>query len=585
MNYYKINKQKAISKWSPVLKSLGVNESRYDWMSEMAEYHSITESASLNEAYGAGNAYANAANVAGMGAVVNPVVGSLPGNTWGNDSISGSGDMGQNLLPVAMKIAAQTIGLDLVAVKPAASPRIDLIFIDYKYDDVNLALNERPQVLKIGYSEAQYSDEYSNLIKCINTKLTALGITKTNDNIKGGRIFMSIAATAANITAEATTVAETSNVFVANPEAQTTINVTGIVEFLGFSRIDGKPMFRVYRQPNTAGQYNYYTFKAALNTFDENGTMPSQINWFGTGVGASIELVSALEDHIPGFSANWTANLNSGDYPMNRQSDDTSYSGGIAPSVETKSVQVGTVKVKTSLKRTEIEDIKASTGIDITAKMESILVNELSQTISKQIVDKIFEMGTKNRTAAPHITHTGNTADTNWTVFDMDTNYITDVNGETTYAAQRRLMTKINKASNYIQSEGRLGSAQFVVCNGALASTLQDVAGYVINPVNAKLNPNNQLYPMGTINGMSIYVDPNMAYDDSRIVIGRKNDADKPGIVFVPYLMAQSISIISEATMAPTMELRSRYAITEVGYFPEKQYLTIRVVDDKHILN
>lgn len=585
MNYYKINKQKAISKWSPVLKSLGVNESRYDWMSEMAEYHSITESASLNEAYGAGNAYANAANVAGMGAVVNPVVGSLPGNTWGNDSISGSGDMGQNLLPVAMKIAAQTIGLDLVAVKPAASPRIDLIFIDYKYDDVNLALNERPQVLKIGYSEAQYSDEYSNLIKCINTKLTALGITKTNDNIKGGRIFMTIAATAANITAEATTAAETSNVFVANPEAQTTINVTGIVEFLGFSRIDGKPMFRVYRQPNTAGQYNYYTFKAALNTFDENGTMPSQINWFGTGVGASIELVSALEDHIPGFSANWTANLNSGDYPMNRQSDDNSYSGVIAPSVETKSVQVGTVKVKTSLKRTEIEDIKASTGIDITAKMESILVNELSQTISKQIVDKIFEMGTKNRTAAPHITHTGNTTDTNWTVFDMDTNYITDVNGETTYAAQRRLMTKINKASNYIQSEGRLGSAQFVICNGALASTLQDVAGYVINPVNAKLNPNIQLYPMGTINGMAIYVDPNMAYDDSRIVIGRKNDADKPGIVFVPYLMAQSISIISEATMAPTMELRSRYAITEVGYFPEKQYLTIRVVDDKHILN
>ena len=39
--------------------------------------------------------------------------------------------------------------------------------------------------------------------------------------------------------------------------------------------------------------------------------------------------------------------------------------------------------------------------MDIVQKMESILVNELSQTISKQIVAKIFEMGSLNRTSAP----------------------------------------------------------------------------------------------------------------------------------------------------------------------------------------
>jgi hypothetical protein len=42
--------------------------------------------------------------------------------------------------------------------------------------------------------------------------------------------------------------------------------------------------------------------------------MVLQILWIGT-VGASdstIELISALED--PGFSANWTSNLSSGDY-------------------------------------------------------------------------------------------------------------------------------------------------------------------------------------------------------------------------------------------------------------------------------
>ena len=76
-----------------------------------------------------------------------------------------------------------------------------------------------------------------------------------------------------------------------------------------------------------------------------------------------------------------------------------------------------------------------------------------------------------------------------------------------------------------------------------------------------------------------------MRYNDNRIVLGRKNNPDQPGIIFVPYLMAQSISIISEATFAPRMLLRSRYAVTEVGWYPQKQFMTIRVSDTKGLLN
>jgi hypothetical protein len=49
--------------------------------------------------------------------------------------------------------------------------------------------------------------------------------------------------------------------------------------------------------------------------------------------------------------------------------------------------------------------------------------------------------------------------------------------------------------------------------------------------------------------------------------------------------MAQSISIISEATFAPRMLLRSRYAVTEVGWYPQKQFMTIRVADTLGLLN
>lgn len=559
MSHIRIDKQKAIKKWAPVLENMGVTGDRIEWMAEYAEFHSINE-----------NAYVNATNVTGMGSVVAAQPSSLSGYVGGasiNNGQIGSGDVGQNLLPVAMKIAAQTIGLDLVAVKPSPGPKIDLLYIDFRYDDVDLDLNERPQVFKVtavgSTSSVSLETIKSNLASAIPSTMN-----QNQGGLIGGSLWLSITQS-------------TTPLITSQPAIK-----TGIVEFLGFSRIDGAPIFRAYRQANTAGQYNYWSFDPTLNTFEQTGSIASQILYIGTAsvTGATIDLVSALEDHIPGFTANWTRNLSAGDYPMDRLTDDRTYSGVIAPKISSKTVAIGTIEVSSALRRTEIEDIKANTGMDIVQKMESILVNELSQTISKQIVAKIFEMGELNRTSAP--LHTGTGTIVGQTIFDLDTAYATTgLGGETTHAVQRKLITKIAHASNYIATEGRVGPAQYLVTNGGLAAALQDIAGYTINPLKSKLNGQGQLYPVGSIGDISIYVDPYMKYNDNRIVLGRKNNPDQPGIIFIPYLMAQSISIISEATFAPRMLLRSRYAITEVGWFPQKQFMTIKVLDAAQYLN
>jgi hypothetical protein len=174
------------------------------------------------------------------------------------------------------------------------------------------------------------------------------------------------------------------------------------------------------------------------------------------------------------------------------------------------------------------------------------------------------------------------------TIFDLDTSYVSangGIGGETTHAVQRKLVTKLAHASNYIATEGRVGPAQYAITNGGLAASLMDIAGYTVNPLKSKMNSQGQLYPVGTIGDIQIYVDPYQRYNDNRIVLGRKNNPDQPGLIFVPYLMAQSISIISEATFAPRMLLRSRYAITDVGFFPEKQFMTMYVVDAAQFLN
>jgi hypothetical protein len=576
MSHIRIDKQKALKKWSPVLENMGVTGERVEWLAEYAEFHSINE-----------NAYVNAANVAGMGAVVAPNPSSLSGTTLGGlggytdafNAITGSGDVGQNLLPVAMKIAAQTIGLDLVAVKPTPGPKIDLLYVDFQYDDVNTTdTNERPQVFKLNSTT---TGNVAAITAGITASLAAASITQTTGGLTG-QIYFSLGNTAsAGYTATYYTAAQ---VAVANFPNATSTGKQNIVEFLGFSRIDGLPMFRAFRQANTAGQVNYFSFTQTLNTFDSSTAMTSQIVKI-SGVTASaptIELISALEDHIPGFSANWTAGLGgaAGSYPMSRQDDDNSYAGVIGPKISSKSIAVGTIEVSSALRRTEIEDIKANTGMDIVQKMESILVNELSQTISKQIVAKIFEMGTLNRSSAP-LNGSG------VSIFDLNTSYATTSGpgGETTHAVQRKLVTKIAHASSYIATEGRVGPAQYLITNGGLAAALSDISGYTINPVKSKLNGQGQLYPVGSIGDISIYVDPYMKYNDNRIVLGRKNNPDQPGIIFVPYLMAQSISVISEATFAPRMLLRSRYAVAEVGWYPQKQFMTIVVTDAAQLLN
>jgi hypothetical protein len=563
-------------------------EERLDWMSEYAEFHSINE-----------NAYVNA-TLAGMGSVQSPVPSIYPGynqntaspvstsNYASNNGNFGSGDLGQNLLPVAMKIAAQTIGLDLVAVKPSPGPKLDLLYIDFQYDDVaNPSTTGRPQIFKV---TAAGSGQLDQAKLSIRASLSANGIVETSDGLKGKRLWLTIATGAAG----------TYN------QLSATVNITteptapfgGVAEFLGFSRIDGAPILRSYRQANSerVSSPSYaYTFDPAQNTFHiATQSMLDYIKCIGTAsvAATTIELISALEDHIPGYSSNFgsvPAGSAAGSYPMDRLTDDNSYAGVIGPKVSSKSIAVGTIEVSSALRRTEIEDIKANTGMDIVQKMESILVNELSQTISKQIVSKIFEMGDLNRSLsplAPNKVAPGTPGLTANTIFDLDTNYVSSMNGgETTHAVQRKLITKMVHASNFIATEGRVGPAQFAVTNGALAASLMDIAGYTINPTKSKINGSGQLYPVGQIGDIQIYVDPYMKYNDDRIVLGRKNNPDQPGIIFVPYLMAQSISLISEATFAPRLLLRSRYAVAEVGWYPQKQFMTISVVDNAGYLN
>lgn len=591
-----IDKKKALQNWSSVLDYLNVqDETKRQWMAEYAEMHRLNENV----------AYSTLGNLYGMGAVTPPQIGGDgvwgATHTYAGDGAPlttgkiGSGDLAQSLLPVAMKVAAKAIGLDLVAVKPVTSVRVELVYLDFKYDnnpqghdDSNY--DEHPLVFKLRVNSTDQEQSQTYLNNILKSGITFLGVNE----IIGGldkRVWVGIKKGSDFNKSGMTT--DFSTIY-----TQNAVTKKGILEFLGFSRIDGLPMFRTYRQNNNAAAGGW-VYDQAKNTFEQDKPIKDQLEGceltfqVGAGnndvpidggivlTGATIELVSTLEDHIPGFSANWYNNR-----PMSRLEDENTYPGVISPDVFTKSVAIGTIDISCTLKRTQLEDIKSSTGMDIIQKLESVLINELTQTISKQIVDKIKTLAAENRAS-----HTVPKDANGNSIFDFDVDaYLSGSGsqapgGETYHSIQRKLIAKINNASNFILVDGRIGTAQYLVTNGKLASVLQDVAGYTISPVaNSKLNNNGDLYPVGNIGNIAIYVDPYMRWDDMRIFLGRKNTPEQPGIIFLPYLMAETIKLISEATWSPRMLIRSRYAITDVGFFPWKQYMEIRVKDSNGVL-
>jgi hypothetical protein len=234
-------------------------------------------------------------------------------------------------------------------------------------------------------------------------------------------------------------------------------------------------------------------------------------------------------------------------------------------------------------------------GIDVVSMIENALVNEISQAINKHILSRTFALGWTNNAEFLKVEN----ATLNFTIDNSQTSatvspyYINKVgfteriavnayanfgDFENMHTIQRRIQSKLIAAGNIIAQRGRRGPANFAVTNLQLATALQDSAQFTFAPMQNTINQSNgSLYPIGMLAGITIYVDPNMRYDDNRILVGRKGEDQEPGLKFMPYLMAESIQTIAEGSMSPKIAVKSRYALVEAGHWPQTQYYTFYV--------
>ena len=567
---------------SLIKEELGVtNETKLNWMAQMAQIHAIKEGIQASNGNVSGGIYATPLNTMGMG---NPVMPLGAGDGFPTDNggqfsspnyVNGSGDVPMSTLSAALEIAAVTIGFDLVPVVPASGPWAMLTYSDYPYGGGKLGRagfetpfdgkgnddENKPIYIKVN---AEFSEENRNKLRKY----------KFTDNL-------SLTVTGDNGTIEGT--------------------------FVGFSRIDDNIILRVKSAKKGGDNVSIATIMGAEVTVAVTTTDDGSIS--SSKAKMRPELVKQASDHIQGF-ANFVPGENGevNEDPMTRAQNETGVGNTIGARIFSKMVYIGAYEVTGTVTRQQLQDMPLY-GIDVIGGVLESCQNEISQHWNNRILDRVFKLGVENYKVQKRFQkadlnlYIGGASDPSTkklSEFSAYSKYV-DLNGnkvndalipnaiqntaaENVTTHQRRIASRCLAASNLIASVTRKDRAQWVVTNAQILTALQDCSQFVVAPMNNTLNQGGgeSLYFAGQLAGMNVYVDPYMTWDDTRICVGRKasvsnNKVNGSGVVFMPYILCDTVRIVAEGTMAPKVLVNSRAAVVSAGWYPEQNYYTFMV--------
>lgn len=534
---------------------------------------------------GFGPMYATPANTLGMGNIAAPsgphgadgrgssTAGINPGAFF--NQTPGSGDIPVSTLPMALNVALMTIGLELVPTIPTKGPWALLSYMDFPY--AGGKMGRRNEIAGLdGVGEGR-----ENKPMYFKVLLPGTAIAKLRKHTELKEDALVVFETAAG-------------------------KVQGL--FKAYGRMDGGLLVQVIDAKKNEKDISIneaFSGADGLTTFTAAGTNVMGEFTDDEKKAVSVDFAQTMVDFIDGF-ANFATGKKE---PMTRAENETGTGNTIGLRLFSKWITVGSYEVTGTVTRQQLQDLPLY-GVNAVSKIMEAMQNEITQSINARILEHVFRlgvtnalnlknyqgvdlnlyMGTKDSTMAAlggkikeYKDIFGNDLINSWgTIKNSEVN----TSAENLHTRQRRIASRVLAASNLIQVTNRRGPATWVVTNTQIVTALQDCAQYVVAPMQNTFTQSvtANLYKAGTIAGLQVYVDPYMDWDDTRICVGRKGSGNEPGVVFMPYILADQLQIISEGTMAPKMLVNSRYAIADIGFFPEKSYYTFTVSSEFGLL-
>lgn len=545
----------------------------------------LNEDANIFSTFGEGvkalfESYSAPGNQIGLGNITNPMNGwEVNGGMHNSAYKPGSGDVPSYVFGLQSQIALHCIGFDLMPTIAVDTPKFVISYVDTVYGGGTF---DNPESLP-SFIEVSSSLFKRSWIKA--QKLRRATSVVVLESAEGDALAVR---------------------FILG----STIKAAMTVEVLATGKYDDSVSIGIADDSDK----NVKTVKEvvdAINADVDNakvyvGNLVEDVMTFTEVEGASlvsvgVDYASALRTNIAEAASN--DNSRGG---MNRAQHEKGPKHKLNVIMMDKQLEAVGIEIEADTSNIQIKDMAAS-GINVIAHLYSGVQNQLVQTLDEVILDHLYKLGVTHAVnvyesqginyslfiGAPDTTASSDATVNGLTFSDVDVEF-NDILGvdvkdrmgiipnaivSSAYENQmthgERLYARILVILEFVAYQNRIGAPDFIVAPGELCATLKKQATYSACPVATTLSSNPELHYTGTIfDTVSVYKNPKIDFNDPRILFGRRGNDTDPGAKFLGYDLASSRQTISENTMAEKIRVWSRFAIADIGFYPELNYYT-----------
>ena len=501
-------------------------------------------------------------NIIGMGEVTNPMEGNaVQGGMWNPGYKPGSGDIPSYVFGLQSQIALHCIGFDLMPTIAVDTPKVVVSYVDTVYgggtfDDVE----HMPSFVEVSSGLFKRSWLKENKLRRAVSKV----VIATSDGTSAVELLFILGST---------------------------IKAAITVEVLSTGKISGT----TYTEENTK------SVKEVIDAINADGSSKAYISANGGATftekepvgNVGIDYASATRTNIAEAASN--DNSLGG---MSRAQHEKGPKHKLNVIMMDKQLEMVGLEIEADTSNIQIKDMAAA-GINVIAHLYSGVQNQLVQSLDEVILDHLYKLGVThavNVYESQGINYSlfiGKPSENELTFADVDTDFYdilgNDVRSKmgaipnalvsSSYENQmthgERLYSRLLVILEFVSYQNRIGAPDFIVASGELCACLKKQSTFSVCPVATTLASNPELHYTGTIfETVSVYKNPKIPFNDCRILFGRRGNDTDPGAKFLAYDLAASRQTIAEGTMAEKIRVWSRFAIADIGFYPELNYYT-----------
>jgi hypothetical protein len=497
-------------------------------------------------------------NIIGMGEVANPMEGNrVQGGMWNPGYKPGSGDIPSYVFGLQSQIALHCIGFDLMPTIAVDTPKVVVSYVDTVYgggtfDDAD----NLPSFVEISANIFKRSWIKGRGMKRAVTKV----LIADKDGNAVELLFILGSTIKAAITAEVVS--------------------TGTYDGTTYTPTNEKTVKAIIDAINAeAGAKVYVAADGTTYTAGEDLS------------GVGVDYASATRTNIAEAASN--DNSLGG---MSRAQHEKGPKHKLNVIMMDKQLEMVGLEIEADTSNIQIKDMAAA-GINVIAHLYSGVQNQLVQSLDEVILDHLYKLGATHAAnvyesqGINYSLYIGKPSNNDKAMVDVDVDFkdmlgtdIRDRMGaipnalvsaayENQMTHGERLYSRILVILEFVAYQNRIGAPDFIVASGELCSCLKKQSTFSVCPVATTLSQNPELHYSGTIfETVSVYKNPKIDFNDPRILFGRRGNDTDPGAKFLAYDLAASRQTIAEQTMAEKIRVWSRFAIADIGFYPELNY-------------